>query len=131
MGIFGVGVDIAQVGRFVRILGRHRDRFLKRAFHEQERKEFIARKFATEYHACQHIAGRWAAKEAVTKAIGSRILFPEIVIQSNVNASPTISFQGEALEVARNKGISQTHLSVSHDGEYAIAYVILEKETKQ
>lgn len=91
--MYGVGIDLAYIPRFQRILTKYGNRFLKRAFHPAEIEQF--QKLATapspaptssvptiNARQCQFIASRWAVKEATVKAAGCRLLFPEILLYS-------------------------------------------------
>jgi holo-[acyl-carrier protein] synthase len=74
------------------------------------------------------LASRWAAKEATFKAFSRwRIPFPDFYIHSQANGQPELSFEGMALELSNQLSLSKPLLSISHDGDYATATVILTK----
>jgi holo-[acyl-carrier protein] synthase len=80
-------------------------------------------------HPFQHFAARFAAKEAVMKALGtgwgSGVDFRDIVVERSPDAAPTVALNGEAARlVAASRG--RVHLSLSHAGDHAIAFVIVE-----
>lgn len=127
--IYGIGVDIVHVSRIARLLeGRLRERFLKRAFHPCEishvnNMEDVANGY-------RFLASRWAVKEATLKAIGERVLFPEITIvrYQESDPRPRLALHGKAHQIFQQKRIIRSHVSLSHDGDYALAQVILETE---
>ncbi|MES1911999.1 MAG: hypothetical protein MHM6MM_004347 [Cercozoa sp. M6MM] len=103
MGIFGIGTDIAVTTRVFGVWARRGERFLQKAYHTNE---IVA------FHALQHedeqarfLASRWAAKEALTKAIGRRVLFPEMEVTRSTDAAhaagkaPVFRFHGELRQV--------------------------------
>ncbi len=122
-----VGLDVVHVARISRLLrGSLGDRFLRRAFHPTEISRW---KSLPEQRADQFLAARWAAKEALLKAIGAkRIPFPEIQVvvepeQDWVNVR--LELQGKARDYLIRKGVENAKVSLSHDGDYATAIVIL------
>jgi len=125
--IVGIGVDICQVERIARLRCKYGPRFLNRVFtpHEQARCGQSAA-------ADERYAGRFAAKEAVMKALGTGwsqgIRFLDIEIIHTVSGKPEIALYGQALCRAKHLGVSHIHLSLSHEREYALAFVVLEKE---
>ncbi len=109
-----VGVDIVEVGRIRALLGRHRARFLKRVFTEEELQALSSRKRIDE-----SLAGRFAAKEAFMKALGRRCGWREIEVLAT-GPVPFIRFLGRRIEA----------VSISHEREYAVAVVSLESSTE-
>ena len=70
---------------------------------------------------------RWAAKEAAFKAFGTmRIPFPDIVVRSETGRPPALTFEGSTADVMAASGIGRPFVSLSHDGDYAIAQVVLQ-----
>ncbi|KAE8888618.1 hypothetical protein PF005_g1909 [Phytophthora fragariae] len=139
--VFGVGVDVALVSRFERSFGRFGERLLRRAFHPTEIAEFYARPSA---ERATFLASRWAVKEATFKAFQRyRVLFPEIhAVRRGLEgpAVPTalpvtehskalrLQFSGETEALAKRLRLVEPHVSISHDGDYAVAYVLLQQE---
>jgi len=78
-----------------------------------------------DHRRAQFAASRWAVKEATLKACGSRLHFPEIFV-STKNARPSLQVVGSARSLFDEKGIRSQLLSISHEKEYAIAFVVLE-----
>ncbi len=119
----GIGVDLVHIPRIQRLLsGNLRDKFLKRAFHTHEVEKW--RHLPAERGA-QYLAGRWGVKEAVLKALGvPRIPFPEIRVEGEGGTRYRVKVEGGAAECVARLNVREMYVSVAHDGEYAIAYVI-------
>ena len=123
--ILGTGVDIAEVPRIRETIERFGDRFLRRIFTEGEIRycERKARRF-------ESYAARFAAKEAVMKAMGTGwnryVGWREIEVVRERGHAPTIVLSGKAAEYARRKRIAAFHLSITHTEASAMAHVIAE-----
>jgi holo-[acyl-carrier protein] synthase len=120
--IVGVGVDIIDVERIEAALNRPRTgaRFRARVFTDGEVAYCAPRR-----NAAESFAARFAAKEAMMKALGNSYGWREIeVIRSN--GPPSLRLHGRAQERAARLGIQRIHLSLSHTATLAIAYVIAE-----
>ena len=117
----GVGVDIVEVLRIAKMIERHGDLFLNRVFTSHEVAYCAARKAAT-----QHYAGRWAAKEAVLKALGAgwsqNLKWQEIELRNEPAGRPFVHLSGGARLVADRLGVSEVLISVSHCRTHAVAY---------
>jgi holo-[acyl-carrier protein] synthase len=122
--IVGIGVDLVKIKRIEKIVGRHGERFLKRVFGPEEVVYAQRRK-----QSAIHLACRFAAKEAVSKAFGTgfngEFGFAEITVHNNDAGKPGIILSGKAKKKAQQLGVSSIHLSLSHDSDYAIAQVVL------
>jgi len=123
MRIVGHGIDLVEVARIEAILDRHGDRFLARVFTPAEAAQSEGRRGRAE-----HLAGRFAAKEAVLKALGtgldSGIAWTEIEVVSSPRGQPTVRLVGRAAAVARDLGIGSWSLSISHTSAQAAASAI-------
>jgi len=123
--MISIGIDICNVKRFDRL--KENRAFLKRVFAESELEICLKRKRISE---C--LAVRFAAKEAFVKAIGTGIRdgikLREIVIRKNEIGRPFISLEGETEEYYNRINGGQINLSLSHEKEFAIAVVIIEKK---
>jgi holo-[acyl-carrier protein] synthase len=127
--IVGVGVDAVDVARFRKVLGR-RPRFAARCFTEAERSDVRA-----SADVAQSLAARFAAKEAVMKALGTGIGgFPltdvEVCRTTGKGATrnaPYLRLYGTAAELAGARGAGTFHLSLTHTDGVAIAFVIAEQ----
>lgn len=120
--IVGVGVDIIEVERIVGALQRRGDRFLRRVYAEEESALCAARR---QSGPC--FAARFAAKEAVMKALGcgwGRVGWRDIVIERAANGRPSVRLEGAAAKVALEQGIETVHISLTHIEETAVAYAI-------
>jgi holo-[acyl-carrier protein] synthase len=110
-----VGVDIVEIHRIAR--QAHNARFLKRVFTAQEIAYCRARK-----NSAQHFAVRFAAKEAVWKAVGeSSLLHRDIQVRNRANGKPEVIFPRRFAKLARRVSIS-----LSHGRDYAVAMAIFQ-----
>lgn len=117
--ILGTGIDIVRIPRIAAMAERWRDRFLDRVFTGGE-KEYCLKK----HSPYPSLAARFAAKEAFFKASGAASLsWRDIEVINADNGRPAITLRGVALERFQSARI---HLSLSHDGDYAIAQVTIE-----
>jgi holo-[acyl-carrier protein] synthase len=123
--IVGLGIDIAEVDRVKASIERFGARFLQRVFTDAEIRycESKANKF-------ERFAGRFAAKEAAMKAIGTGwkggVAWREFEVTREPSGRPTVRFHGKAAEFAQRLGARRASLSISHTEQQAIAQVILE-----
>ena len=118
--VLGSGVDVVDVGRFEAAL-RRTPRLEQRLFGEAERAQ------ATGVHRAERLAARFAAKEAVLKAIGSGLRgcrFHDIVIERDALGKPQVRLCGGALQQAASRGIDTVLVSISHSGTTAVAFAI-------
>lgn len=115
--IIGVGVDAVEINRFETKLA-DTPRLAERLFLESEQ---IGASNKT-------LAGRFATKEAVIKALdgAAGIEWHGIEVGKELSGKPTIWLHGETAKVALRAGVTKFHLSISHDGEMAIAFVVAE-----
>lgn len=122
--IIGIGTDITEIKRLGRLLERQGDQLWERVLSPEERRAFTSPKRRIEF-----LSGRWAAKEAASKAFGTGIgfiSFHDLVITNDEAGAPHLVLRGNALAVAAEKGVNSVHISISHSDEYAVATVILE-----
>lgn len=103
------------------MIEKHGEVFLQRVFTHREIEYCSSRKAAT-----QHYAGRWAAKEAVLKVLGTGwargIQWTDLEIQNEVSGAPVMKLSGKAAEIARERGIQEVMVSISHCRAYATAF---------
>ena len=123
MSILGIGTDIVECLRIAQMIERHGELFITRVYTPGEIEYCQSRKQAT-----QHFAGRWAAKEAVLKALGTGwrrgISWRDVEIRNLRTGSPTVALYGGAKEYMDQAGISQILVSISHCRSHATAYAI-------
>lgn len=119
--IDGVGVDIVEIKRLKKAIKKWDDAFLNRVFTQKELEYSHSKKFPY-----QHLAGRFAAKEAVFKALETANLdFKEIEIINNKHGKPYCKLHA-LVKGIKNKTIL---ISISHGKEYAVAQAIVTKKT--
>lgn len=122
--IVGIGVDIVEVPRIKDACIRWQDSFLRKIFTEGEIAYSKARKFSY-----QHLAARFAAKEAVLKAIGDssihRIEWREVEVLNDEFGKPVIRLSGEAERIKEKKGICEIIITMSHTSKLAVANAVL------
>ena len=120
--IMGVGTDIVDVRRIQRILTRFGARFTDKVLCAGERRSLRGRRLAA------YLARQFSAKEAVSKALGtgmrSGVHFRNIEIVREESGAPFVRLTGEAKFRAEELGISDIHISISDEWDYAISYVI-------
>jgi holo-[acyl-carrier protein] synthase len=125
MSILGLGTDIVECLRIAQMIERHGELFISRVYTEHEIEYCAARKAAT-----QHYAGRWAAKEAVLKALGTgwqrNISWRDIEIRNDRHGAPSVVLRAGAREVAEQSGIVRMHVTISHCRCHAVAHAIAE-----
>jgi holo-[acyl-carrier protein] synthase len=119
-----LGLDLTEVDRIAGVLDRHGERFLSRVFRPGEirRSRRHPRAFA------EHVAGRFAAKEAAMKALGlgwRGLAFRDIEIGRDGTGKPRLELHGGALERARSLGVLQAEVSITHGRDIAAAVVAL------
>lgn len=114
--IVGIGVDLVDVARFETAIA-NTPKLKERLFTDRE-------KDLNSYS----LAARFAAKEALMKAVGKAqgLSFQEVQIVKDEFGKPSFELSGQSQATVSEKGIAQLHLSLSHDGQMAIAYVIAE-----
>jgi len=122
--IEGVGVDIVKVERLREAAGRWGGRFLKRVFTDREIAYCMAR-----HEPYTSLAIRFAAKEALIKALGGDLFrLKEIEVLNRPDGSPFINLGEKLKEILSIKGVKKIHLSMSHEREFGIAFVVTERE---
>lgn len=131
--IIGLGIDLVELDRIQDSLKRFDRRFVDKLLHAEERTQVPESVDLRMPSVIAHIAGRFAAKEAAVKALGSGfaqgIGLHDIRIASLPSGKPELSFHGNALKRASALRVSAVHLSLSHARTTAGAVVILESGT--
>jgi holo-[acyl-carrier protein] synthase len=121
--ILGVGVDLTPVARFAQAMARHPGRLEARLFTDGERAYCRAKAWPD-----QHFAARFAAKEAVLKALGvpEGLRWHELEVVSGDDGAPRFALHGAAAAAAAARGVRRLHLSITHAADQAIAFVVAE-----
>ncbi len=123
MTILGHGIDLVEVSRIKELLDAHGDRFVSRCFTPVE-----AQYAATSAVRAQHLAARFAAKEAVSKALGTGIsqgiMWTDIEVVRQPSGAPEVRLYNRALAVAQELGVKEWRLSLSHIKTHAMASAI-------
>lgn len=117
--IHGIGTDIVYIPRILRILQKYGKKFLNKVYTEREIE--LSRKYNSQEMQVKYFAKRFAAKEAFVKALGSGfsqgITMKDIEIYSDIRGKPYLTIGKDF--------ISKIHLSLSDDGDYATAFVMI------
>src|SRR6516162_6352529 len=123
--IVGTGIDVAEVDRIAASIERFGRRFLDRVFTPEE-----IRYCESKANKAERYAGRFAAKEAAMKAIGTGwsrgVRWQDVEVTRAPGGRPTVEFHGKGAEFFRKLGATRAHLSITHTRESAMAQVILE-----
>ncbi len=125
--IKGIGTDIVSIARIERALARHPKTFTRRVLHFNEQKIF-----ANHQQPCAYLAKRFAAKEALSKALGTGIAkgvsFHEIEVSNDAMGRPLLELHHHTKAIAESMGVVNSYLTLADERRYAIAYVVLEGE---
>ena len=128
--IIGIGTDITECLRIARMIERHGELFINRVYTPAEISYCQSRRQAT-----QHFTGRWAAKEAVLKALGTGwrrgISWRDVEIRNEPGGKPVVAVRGGAKEVVEQLGIAKLLVSISHCRTHATAYAVAVGRTKK
>ena len=130
MKVVGHGIDVVDIAKIGRWIEDSRNPLIPRCFVQTELDEI-----GDDVHRVERLAGRFAAKEAVLKAIGTGIgagvAFTDVVIRRPPGAAPQIRLSGGAEQAATALGVTAWQLSISHDGGIAMASVLAFGEPSQ
>jgi len=123
MRIIGVGIDIVEIGRIRDLYQRYPGRFVERVYTPEERARIASLKDPGPY-----LAGRWAVKEAVLKALGTGltggITWKDINVVREPTGAPTVRLLGAALDRAQALGIANIIVSITHGKDLAAAQAL-------
>jgi holo-[acyl-carrier protein] synthase len=121
--IIGIGTDITECLRIARMIERHGELFIGRVYTPEEIRYCQSRKQAT-----QHFTGRWSAKEAILKAIGTGwrrgISWRDMEIRNEPGGKPIVAVRGGVKDVVEKLGIAEIQVSISHCRSHATAIAI-------
>jgi holo-[acyl-carrier protein] synthase len=125
--IVGLGIDIAEVGRVKAAIERYGETFLRRVYTAKERE--YCERFKNKY---ERYAGRFAAKEAAMKALGTGwsrgVRWVDVEVVREKGGRPTIKLAGQAGHVADSLQVKNISLSITHTADQAFAQVVFENE---
>ncbi len=125
--IYGIGMDLVKVGRIEKALKRWGERFQEKVFTPGEVRYCLAKKSPG-----ANFAARFAAKEAFVKALGIGIRrgvhWKDVEVQRGPLGKPVLKLYGRAVEICRKEGVEGLFLTLTHDGDYSGAVVVLEKK---
>jgi holo-[acyl-carrier protein] synthase len=114
-----IGIDLIDIDRIVGVLGRHPSRFRQRVLTEHEQR-YVGRKV-------ERLAGRWAAKEAISKVLGLGVRgvgWREIEVLPNRAGQPQVYLHGRAAIRAEDMGLDEVSVSISHERHMAVAVAV-------
>lgn len=125
--IAGIGTDLAAVARFAAMIERQgAERVAKRFLAESERDDFLS-----QHEPARFLAKRFAAKEALSKALGTGVRAPvlltAIAVTHDELGKPMFAFTPELAAWVAERGITQLHLSISDEQDHALAFVVAER----
>ena len=123
------GIDLVDFGRIEQMVSRHGQRFLDRVFTEREQSEAESL-----HNKVQRLAGRFAAKEAILKLLGTgwrgKIAWTDMEITNNALGGPDVKLGGEVKRIAGVAGIGGITLSITHTANFAIASAVALRAAK-
>jgi holo-[acyl-carrier protein] synthase len=121
--VIGIGTDITECLRIARMIERHGELFINRVYTDEEIRYCRHRKQAT-----QHYTGRWAAKEAIMKALGTGwrkgIAWRDIEIRNEPGGKPVVAVRGGVRDVVERLGVTEIHVTISHCRSHATATAV-------
>ena len=129
MKIVAHGIDLVDFPRIGEMVERHGEHFLDRVYtkNEQEAANSIKNRI-------EKLAGRFAAKEAVLKLLGTgwrgKIAWTDIEVVNNYLGQPVVNLSGEVARLAAEQGIEQLTISITHTADFAIASVVALREVE-
>ena len=122
--VIGIGTDITECLRIARMIERHGELFINRVYTPEEVHYCQSRRQST-----QHFAGRWAAKEAILKALGTGwrrgISWRDVEIRHEPGGRPVVALRGGLRDLVQQLGVVELLVSISHCRTHAIAYAIV------
>jgi holo-[acyl-carrier protein] synthase len=125
MTVLGIGVDLVENARIEHSLGRFGERFLRRVFTPGEIEYSQSTKFPA-----RHLAARFAAKEAVSKAfgtgIGKSMGWKDIDVRRKESGEPYVVLEGRARKLADERKVTKVSITLSHTENHAMAMIVVE-----
>ncbi|HBO46196.1 MAG TPA: holo-[acyl-carrier-protein] synthase [Planctomycetaceae bacterium] len=128
--VIGIGTDITECLRIAKMIERHAELFIERVYTPKEIRYCQSRKQSTE-----HFTGRWAAKEAILKALGTGwrrgIAWRDIEVLNETGGRPIVYVHGGVKKVVEQMGITSLQVSISHCRTHAIAMAVATGPNKE
>lgn len=126
MALRGLGTDIVRMERLEASIRRTGEAFLRHVYAEEELRQAPPEGSP---RRIEYLAGRWAVKEALAKALGCGIsaqcrMCEVVTLDDQKSGQPRLTLRGAAAETAGRLGVRQTMVSIAHEHEYAVATVI-------
>ena len=122
--IFGIGTDLVDLTRVARIYQKYGNRLARKLLDEEDFKNI------KETLSSKHLATQFAVKEATVKALGTGFqygIYPSSIhLEQDLSGKPSIRVSERAAEVFEENGIRNTFLSISHDKDLVVEFVVLE-----
>lgn len=118
-----IGIDLIDIDRIVGVVERFPDRFRRRVLTDAERR-YVGNRV-------ERLAGRWAAKEAISKVLGLGVRgvgWREIEVLPNRAGAPRVSLHGRAARRAQAMGLGEISISISHERHMAVAVAVAHRE---
>jgi holo-[acyl-carrier protein] synthase len=130
MGIIAHGIDLVDFPRIEEMVNRHDKRFLDKVFTATEQAYAKANR-----NGIEKLAGRFAAKEAVLKLVGTgwrgKIAWTDIEVVNTPTGQPEVKLSGEVKKIADKLGITQISVSITHTANFAIASAVALAESNE
>ena len=128
--IIGIGSDLTEIARVRAVYEKYTERFVQRILSPEEQESYRRR-----VHKVAYLAKRFAVKEATAKALGTGmkkgIAWRQIAALNRLSGAPYLLLRGAALERMKSLGGKQGLVSISDDGAYALAFVVLTDEKRE
>lgn len=128
--IYGVGCDVVELSRVADVMAERGDRFAKRILSEAEWATYEKRRTLSDGRGLAFVATRWAAKEAISKALGTGIsgdvTFQSMIITHLESGAPTVSFADPLKHRLGEEGI-RVHVSITDEKNVVAAFAVAEK----
>jgi holo-[acyl-carrier protein] synthase len=121
--IIKVGTDICSIARVSSTYSKYGERFVERICTEDERQYVMSRPV----HVASRLAARFAAKEAASKVLGTGwhgLSWKEIEVTKHPSGAPSLKLHGRAVQLAERLGLTTFEVSLSHEKEFATAFVV-------
>ncbi len=122
--MIGIGTDIVEISRIEQVLARHGERFINRVLVPAEREQCAEAPNATRF-----LAKRFAAKEAISKALGTGIgvslSWQDLIVERSPSGAPSVALSERGAELLASRGGREILLSLSDERAYAVAFAVV------